>query len=313
MRIAFVGKGGSGKTTWSALFALAIAKKGFSTLAIDADINQHLADAFGVTATQKKGLTAIGHELSAVRKFFAGENPRVKADGTFRMTTPPGRGSVLLSSIQHRFVERYSLVVAPNLRLMETGDFEEKDVGMICYHGKTMATEIFLNHLKDPRSEYVVVDMTAGADTFSTGTFLKFDLLVLVVEPTKKSLEVYQQFKEFLPAEYRLAVVGNKIESSEDEAFIRGVVKEEFLMAAPHLSRLKLVEQGKESLQNLVNDTVVQAVVGAIENRLSSLEPAWKKRHDDLVALHREHAKSWLNASFGIDFAMQIDPDFFME
>ena len=45
MKIAFVGKGGAGKTTVSSLFCLYYSKNK-SVLAIDADINMHMA--FGI-------------------------------------------------------------------------------------------------------------------------------------------------------------------------------------------------------------------------------------------------------------------------
>ena len=48
MRVAFVGKGGSGKTTLSALFARHLARSGAPVLAVDGDINQHLAVALGL-------------------------------------------------------------------------------------------------------------------------------------------------------------------------------------------------------------------------------------------------------------------------
>ena len=47
MRIAFVGKGGSGKTTSAAVFSRYLAELGSPVLAIDADINQHLGAALG--------------------------------------------------------------------------------------------------------------------------------------------------------------------------------------------------------------------------------------------------------------------------
>jgi cellulose biosynthesis protein BcsQ len=43
MKIAFAGKGGSGKTTLSSLFVRHLAAQGLPVVAIDADINQHLA------------------------------------------------------------------------------------------------------------------------------------------------------------------------------------------------------------------------------------------------------------------------------
>ncbi|TDD74119.1 ATP-binding protein, partial [Actinomadura rubrisoli] len=42
MKVAFVGKGGSGKTTLSSLFVRYLAGRGLPVVAVDADINQHL-------------------------------------------------------------------------------------------------------------------------------------------------------------------------------------------------------------------------------------------------------------------------------
>lgn len=56
-------------------------------------------------------------------------------------------------------------------RLMATGPFTEDDLGVACYHSKTGAVELYLNHLVDGPGEYVVVDCTAGADSFASGLF----------------------------------------------------------------------------------------------------------------------------------------------
>ena len=45
MRIAFVGKGGSGKTTAAAAFSRHLAAQGCRVVAVDADINQYLGAA----------------------------------------------------------------------------------------------------------------------------------------------------------------------------------------------------------------------------------------------------------------------------
>ena len=48
MKIALVGKGGSGKTTLAALLVRHLVAADRPVLAVDADINQHLAVALGV-------------------------------------------------------------------------------------------------------------------------------------------------------------------------------------------------------------------------------------------------------------------------
>ena len=59
---------------------------------------------------------------------------------------------------------------------MATGPFEESDPGTVYYHSKVGAVELLLNHLIDEPGEYVVMDMTAGADSFASDMFTKFDV-----------------------------------------------------------------------------------------------------------------------------------------
>jgi CO dehydrogenase maturation factor len=46
-----------------------------------------------------------------------------------------------------------------------------------CYHSKVGAAEMLLDHMVDLLGEYVVVDMTACADSFASGMFTRFDVL----------------------------------------------------------------------------------------------------------------------------------------
>src|SRR5690606_41203854 len=89
---------------------------------------------------------------------------------------------------------RYS-AVAGGVRFLVTGEFDEADIGVSCYHSKTGAVELYLNHLVDGPGEYIVVDMTAGADAFASGLFTRFDLTVLVSEPTRRGVAVYRDRK----------------------------------------------------------------------------------------------------------------------
>ncbi|HEX2289181.1 MAG TPA: AAA family ATPase, partial [Pseudonocardiaceae bacterium] len=93
MRIAFVGKGGSGKTTLSALFTRHLAELGRPVLAVDADINQHLGEALGLEDEQ---VPPLGGQLPWIKEHLRGSNPRITSADSMIKTTPPGRGSRLL-------------------------------------------------------------------------------------------------------------------------------------------------------------------------------------------------------------------------
>src|SRR5690606_37649399 len=175
MRVAFVGKGGSGKTTLSSLFPRYAAAHG-PAVAIDADINQHLGLVLGAPETPPP----LGGMLTEIKEYLRGDNPRIKDAASMVKTTPPGRGSRLIT-IDDPF---FPSCRVDGVRLTVTGPFAEDDLGVACYHSKVGAVELYLNHLIDGPGEYVVVDMTAGADCFASGLFTRFDLIYLVAEPT---------------------------------------------------------------------------------------------------------------------------------
>ncbi|GAA4126965.1 hypothetical protein GCM10022416_01200 [Actinomadura keratinilytica] len=64
VKVAFVGKGGSGKTTLSSLFIRHLAAEGVPVVAIDADINQHLGVALGMSEEEAAGVPALGAHLT---------------------------------------------------------------------------------------------------------------------------------------------------------------------------------------------------------------------------------------------------------
>ena len=165
MKIAFAGKGGSGKTTLSSLFTRHLAARGLPVVAIDADINQHLAEALGAAADPPP----MGAYLPQIKEYLRGSNPRITSAAAMVKTTPPGRGSRLLRPGGPDPVHDLAITTPCGARLLATGPFGEEDLGVACYHAKTGAVELYLNHLADGPGEYVVVDCTAGADSFASG------------------------------------------------------------------------------------------------------------------------------------------------
>src|SRR6201991_644469 len=212
MKIAFVGKGGSGKTTLASLFAAHLAAADQPVLAIDADINQHLATALGATETEAAALPTLAEHLPLIKDHLRGDNPRIPSADAMIKTTPPGTGSRLLRVVDDSPVHTACVRTVGGVPLAVTGRFADDDLGVACFHSKVGAVELLLNHLVDGPDEYVVVDMTAGADAFASGLFTRFALTFLVCEPTLRSVGVYRQYTGYAgDFDVRLAVVGNKV------------------------------------------------------------------------------------------------------
>jgi CO dehydrogenase maturation factor len=63
IKIAVVGKGGSGKTTTSGILARALGRKGFPVVALDCDTNPNLGISLGVGDGETERLAAIRQVL----------------------------------------------------------------------------------------------------------------------------------------------------------------------------------------------------------------------------------------------------------
>ena len=95
-RVACVGKGGSGKTTLASLLSRYLGAQHGAVLASDADINQHLGEALGLTAHEAAEVPPLGLEIGRIKRYLRGTNQRIASDEAMIKTTPPGRGSRLV-------------------------------------------------------------------------------------------------------------------------------------------------------------------------------------------------------------------------
>lgn len=307
MKVAFVGKGGSGKTTLAALFAKECASSA-QVLAIDADINQHLGSALELTPEEKALLKPLGLHLTEIKEYLRDKNNRIPSAEKMLKTTPPGKGSRLLSLTAHEpFFNHYG-VTKENLTFLAVGAFSEEDLGVKCYHSKTGSVELILNHLVDTKDDVVIVDMTAGADAFASGLFTRFDTTYVIVEPTRKSVEVYLQYREYARKfNVDIQAVGNKIESEEDRIFLEEMIGKPlaFFSRSPHI---RDVERGKNAPPPLEPEN--RTALESLRAYLHSKEKNWVAYLRDAQLFHRKNAESWGNKSTGEDLALQIDETF---
>ena len=316
VKVAFVGKGGSGKTTLAALFARYLcASRGPDgdappVLAIDADINQHLAAALGAPEEEAVLLPALGDHLGEIKEYLRGVNPRISSAAAMVKTTPPGRGSRLVRIAEPNPLYERLVREVGGVRLAVTGPFASEDLGVACYHSKVGAVELLLNHLVDGAGEYVVVDMTAGADSFASGLFTRFDLTFLVCEPTVRSVGVYRQYVGYA-RDYgvRVAVVGNKVDDADDVAFLREQVGADLLCWVGRSGFVKAGERGRvlpiadlEPGNAAALTTMRAALDGSVKD--------WARYTSQAVDFHLRNATAWGNERVGENLADQVDPHF---
>jgi CO dehydrogenase maturation factor len=309
VKVALAGKGGSGKTTMSALFAWYLAAAGAPVVAIDADINQHLGVALGLDEAAAAALPALGSHLAEIKEYLRGTNPRISSAAAMVKTTPPGRGSRLLTPLGDDPLHAALARDVHGIRLMVTGPFDEEDLGVSCYHSKVGAAELYLNHLVDG-GEYVIVDMTAGADSFASGLFTRFDVTFLVAEPTSRGVSVYRQYRDRAAGyDVPLAVIGNKVTGPQDVEYLRTEIGQDLIGCFGQSPFVRAAEQGRH-LPLTELEPSNRALLDVLRETVDARVKDWDAYQRTAIEFHLKNAAAWASRAAGEDLSTQVDPDF---
>jgi CO dehydrogenase maturation factor len=204
MKIAVTGKGGVGKTLLSALLIREYARKGFSVLAIDADPDTNLASTLGFPHPETIIPISEIKELVEERTGSKQDQP-----GTLFKLNPR------VDDIPEKYARRLD-----GIRLMVMGRLKRGGSG--CYCRENTLLQALITHLLLIRNEVVILDMAAGIEHLSRATARAVDKLIIVVEPSRKSLETGLIIKQLASdiGIKNLAVVGNKIRNQTDRDFL---------------------------------------------------------------------------------------------
>ena len=163
--IGFAGKGGTGKTTISALTVrYLIEKKGKSVLAVDADSNSCLNEALGV-------------EIHATIGKLREESLATIRSGADR---PGGMSMEQLFDFQ----VQQSIIESKGFDLMVMGRPE----GPGCYCAANNIIRKYTDILSE-KYPYVVIDNEAGMEHLSRRTAHSVDLLLVISDPTQKGVQ----------------------------------------------------------------------------------------------------------------------------
>ncbi|HNB51587.1 MAG TPA: AAA family ATPase, partial [Anaerolineales bacterium] len=206
MKLAITGKGGVGKTTLTALLAQLYADSGRDVLAVDADPSPCLAGALGFPSPLRAQLRPIV-EMDALIEERTGAKPGTV--GGFFTLNPR------VDDIPERFSVRHR-----GVRLLEMGAVDIGGSGCICPESAMLKT--LFTHLLFRDDEILLLDMYAGVEHLGRATVDFVDAMIVVVEPTRRSLGTAAQIKKLANdiGLKRLFLVGNKVRSEEEAAFL---------------------------------------------------------------------------------------------
>lgn len=206
MKLAITGKGGVGKTTLTALLAQAYANTGRQVLVVDVDPSPCLAGALGFPAELRAQLKPIA-EMDALIEERTGAKP-----GTVG-------GFFTLNPRVDDIPERFS-VLHEGVRLLEMGSVNMGGSGCICPESAMLKT--LFTHLLFRKDEILLLDMYAGVEHLGRATVDFVDAMLVVVEPTRRSIGTAAQIKKLANdiGLTRLYLVGNKVRSHEEAEFI---------------------------------------------------------------------------------------------
>lgn len=174
MKIAVSGKGGVGKTSIAGTLARLFAQDGFKVLAIDNDSAMNMSYSLGIDQDVKDKIVPISEMTDLVN-----ERTRVEGatSGVYNITPE-------VSDIPDRFK-----VQGPDgLELLVLGGIEEPATGCLCPQNALIRTLLYNLFVK--RDEVVVVDFEAGLEHLGRGTAKGIDVMLVITEPSLKSLDL---------------------------------------------------------------------------------------------------------------------------
>ncbi|MBT9164904.1 MAG: Iron-sulfur cluster carrier protein [candidate division WS2 bacterium] len=313
MRIAFVGKGGAGKSTFSTLFFLNLIKQNEKVMCFDADLSIHVPKLLGMDFPESKSLSS-SENTKKIRNYLIGKSKKIQTADHFYKTTPPSVGVNLFEVDSQNEIIKVLAEPYKNSFVAVVGTYEADEIGKSCYHTNLSILENLLTFAKLNEDDWIVTDMVAGIDAFSNTLHKQFDVLFLIVEPTQESIAVYDQYIKLAKhagMDDRLFVIGNKIEDDEDEKFIASNIPADkyvgSLKKSPELKKLR--QQGTP-----LTIDVLTSLDESLFERLVEISKRLKKnpndRLKDLYQLHLKYIdQDYVKNAVG-DISGQIDEEF---
>jgi CO dehydrogenase maturation factor len=249
--IAVAGKGGTGKTTISALIIRCLNKHAAKpVLAVDADSNVNLNDALGVEL--KDTIGAIREDVkSSAHKLPGG------------MT----KQQFLEYKIQN------SLVETPDFDLIAMG--RPEGPGCYCY-----ANNLLRDILRTLSSnyQYVLLDNQAGMEHLSRRTAQNIDYLLIISDPSvrgiRSAVKISRLIKELDTRIQEKYLILNRVQNSIPQQ-VEKIIEEEglkLLQSIPEDEKLLELDQNGKPIVNITTDSPAYQAIDEMLIKLLDLE-----------------------------------------
>lgn len=237
MKILVSGKGGVGKTTVAAIIARLLARGGSPVLAVDADGNPNLAIALGM------GASAVRPVRNAMLRLAKDERPTAKHD------------------IEGLLAE-FGIPGPDGITLVETCVVQDHpEDGCLACGSREAFRDLFA---RAPAVERVVVaDLEAGVNDLLWAYPKPEDVLVIVTDPSRKSLEVGARLRH-VASELKLrtvVLVVNQLERPDDLARARSALPDLPMFAIPDDASMRAADRDGRSPLDVAPDTAAVTAV----------------------------------------------------
>lgn len=224
MKVLVCGKGGSGKSTLTALIAKAMAGRGYNVLVVDSDeSNFGLHKQLGV-GMPDDFMNYVGGKKTLIEKMMA----------AFKT----GEGASIfeekwkLSEIPEAYTE-----VNGKIKLMAVGKIHDFGEGCACPMG-ALAKNL-LKNIETTTEDVVLVDTEAGIEHFGRGVEEGCDLVFMVLDPSYESIRLSAKIGELAEkAGKPCYFVLNRVDEAGKQIMLDSLGNEKVLAAVPVNSEL---------------------------------------------------------------------------
>lgn len=180
-KIAICGKGGSGKSTISALLAKSLERKGYRVLVVDVDesnygLHRHLGMEQPVELINYLG--GKDGATKAIRKYYDTGDSKEIFDNAWGIGNIPGEYATKKGGIT----------------LLAMGKIDHFGEGCACTIGTL--SRLFFDNLTLGEKDIVIVDTEAGIEHLGRGIEDGFDILLVIIDPSYESLRLCKKILE---------------------------------------------------------------------------------------------------------------------